>query len=34
DWCVPWTGYHLYYPISRQTSAAFDLVVDALRHRR
>lgn len=33
DWCVPWSGYHLYYPISRQSSAAFDLVVDALRHR-
>ncbi|MDE5455881.1 LysR family transcriptional regulator [Bradyrhizobium sp. CSA112] len=33
DWCVPWSGYHLYYPISRQSSAAFDLLVDALRHR-
>jgi DNA-binding transcriptional LysR family regulator len=34
DWCVPWTGYHLYYPVSRQASAAFDLVVDTLRYRR
>ncbi|WOH53366.1 LysR family transcriptional regulator [Bradyrhizobium sp. sBnM-33] len=33
DWCAPWPGYHLYYPISRQSSAAFDVVVDALRHR-
>ncbi|MGY3454313.1 LysR family transcriptional regulator [Bradyrhizobium sp. USDA 4353] len=34
DWCAPWTGYHLYYPVSRQSSAAFDLLIDALRHRR
>jgi DNA-binding transcriptional LysR family regulator len=34
DWCVPWPGYHLYYPISRQYSAAFDLLVDALRYRQ
>jgi DNA-binding transcriptional LysR family regulator len=33
DWCVPWPGYHLYYPISRQSSPAFDLVIDTLRHR-
>ncbi|MGV7217407.1 LysR family transcriptional regulator [Bradyrhizobium sp. UFLA05-112] len=33
DWCVPWSGYHLYYPLSRQSSAAFDLLVNALRHR-
>jgi len=33
DWCPPWTGYHLYYPSRRQSSVAFDLVVDALRHR-
>ncbi|MGJ5203125.1 LysR family transcriptional regulator [Bradyrhizobium sp. HKCCYLR20261] len=34
SWCVPWTGYHLYYPSSRQSSAAFDLLISALRHRR
>jgi DNA-binding transcriptional LysR family regulator len=33
DWCQPYPGYHLYYPSRRQTSAAFALVVDALRHR-
>jgi len=32
DWCQPFSGYHLYYP-SRQTSPAFKLVVEALRHR-
>jgi DNA-binding transcriptional LysR family regulator len=33
DWCQPYTGYHLYYPSRRQPSAAFSLVVDALRYR-
>jgi DNA-binding transcriptional LysR family regulator len=33
DWCAPYTGYHLYYPSRRQSSAAFSLLVDALRHR-
>ena len=33
DWCPPYSGYHLYYPSRRQLSAAFALVVDALRHR-
>ena len=33
DWCPPFSGYHLYYPSRRQSSAAFALVVDALRHR-
>jgi DNA-binding transcriptional LysR family regulator len=33
DWCLPFTGYHLFYPSRRQSSAAFSLVVDALRHR-
>jgi DNA-binding transcriptional LysR family regulator len=33
NWCPPFTGYHLYYPSRRQTSAAFALVVDALRYR-
>ncbi|HUB95237.1 MAG TPA: LysR family transcriptional regulator [Stellaceae bacterium] len=34
DWCPPYSGYHLYYPSRRQTSAAFALFVEALRHRR
>ena len=34
DWCQPYSGYHLFYPSRRQSSAAFALVVDALRHRR
>jgi DNA-binding transcriptional LysR family regulator len=33
DWCPPFAGYHLYYPSRRQSSAAFALVVDALRYR-
>jgi DNA-binding transcriptional LysR family regulator len=31
DWCVPFGGYHLYYPSRRQPSPAFALVVEALR---
>jgi DNA-binding transcriptional LysR family regulator len=34
DWCLPYAGYHLYYPSRRQSSVAFSLLVDALRHRR
>jgi DNA-binding transcriptional LysR family regulator len=34
DWCPPYSGYHLFYPSRRQSSAAFSLVVDALRHRQ
>jgi DNA-binding transcriptional LysR family regulator len=34
DWCPPFSGYHLFYPSRRQSSAAFSLVVDALRHRQ
>lgn len=33
DWCPPYSGYHLFYPSRRQSSAAFNLVVDALRYR-
>lgn len=33
QWCEPYTGYHLYYPSRRQPSAAFALLVDALRYR-
>jgi DNA-binding transcriptional LysR family regulator len=34
EWCPAWPGYHLYYPSRRQPSAAFGLLVDALRYRR
>jgi DNA-binding transcriptional LysR family regulator len=33
DWCQPYSGYHLFYPSRRQSSAAFSLLVDALRYR-
>jgi DNA-binding transcriptional LysR family regulator len=33
EWCQPYSGYHLFYPSRRQSSAAFRLFVDALRHR-
>ncbi|OWV83783.1 LysR family transcriptional regulator [Rhizobium sp. N122] len=33
DWCLPFPGYHLYYPSRRHTSPAFAVVVDALRYR-
>jgi DNA-binding transcriptional LysR family regulator len=33
DWCPPYAGYHLYYPSRRQPTAAFTLLVDALRYR-
>src|SRR5271157_6267860 len=33
DWCPPFAGYHLYYPSRRRPSAAFSLLVDALRYR-
>jgi DNA-binding transcriptional LysR family regulator len=33
DWCEPYAGYHLYYPSRRQSSAAFALLVEALRYR-
>jgi DNA-binding transcriptional LysR family regulator len=34
DWCPPYPGYHLYYPSRRQPTAAFAVLVDALRYRR
>ncbi len=34
DWCPPYSGYHLFYPSRRQSSAAFSMIVDALRHRQ
>lgn len=33
DWCPASPGYHLYYPSRRQPSAAFRLLVEALRYR-
>jgi DNA-binding transcriptional LysR family regulator len=33
DWCPPFSGHHLYYPSRRQPSAAFVLLVEALRYR-
>ena len=33
DWSPPFPGYHLYYPSRRQPSAAFSILVDALRYR-
>jgi DNA-binding transcriptional LysR family regulator len=33
DWCVPFSGYHLYYPSRRQPTPAFALLVEALRYR-
>src|SRR5829696_447007 len=33
DWCLPYSGYHLFYPSRRQSSAAFTLLVNTLRHR-
>jgi DNA-binding transcriptional LysR family regulator len=32
-WCPLYSGFHLYYPSRRQSSAAFALLVDALRYR-
>jgi DNA-binding transcriptional LysR family regulator len=33
DWCLPLSGYHLYYPSRRQAASALALLVEALRHR-
>lgn len=33
DWCQSFAGHHLYYPSLRQPSAAFAMVVEALRFR-
>jgi DNA-binding transcriptional LysR family regulator len=32
DWCAPFTGYYLYYCGRKHLSAAFSLVVQALRY--
>jgi DNA-binding transcriptional LysR family regulator len=34
DWCDPFSGYHLYYPSRRQQSAAFAVIIEALRYQR
>jgi len=33
DWCDTYQGYYLYYPSRRQSSRAWAVVADALRHR-
>jgi DNA-binding transcriptional LysR family regulator len=33
DWAPPYPGFHLYYPSRRQPTAAFSLLVEALRWR-
>jgi len=33
DWCLPYSGYHLYYPSHRQHTPAFALLIEALRYR-
>lgn len=33
NWCPAFPGYHLYYPSRRQPSAAFAVLVEALRYR-
>jgi len=33
DWCPPFSGCHLYYPSRRQSSAAFTVLVDAIRFK-
>ena len=33
DWSPPFDGYFLYYPSRRQNLLAFQIIVDALRHR-
>jgi len=33
DWCLPFSGYHLYYPDRRQLPPAFALLVQELRYR-
>lgn len=32
-WSQPFSGLHLYYPSRRQTSPAFQIIIDTLRHR-
>lgn len=32
EWCEPFPGYYLYYPSRKQHTAAFTLLIDALRY--
>lgn len=32
-WCEPFPGYYLYYPSRKQHTAAFALLIDALRYQ-
>jgi DNA-binding transcriptional LysR family regulator len=34
DWSPPFDGYFLYYPRQRQSLPAFQIIVNALRHRQ
>jgi DNA-binding transcriptional LysR family regulator len=34
DWCPFYTGYHIYYPSRRHPSAAFAMLVEALRYKK
>jgi len=34
DWCQPWADYHLYYPHRSESSPAFALLLEALRHEQ
>ncbi len=34
DWSTSMSGYHLYYPSRRQPTAAFSLLVEALKFRK
>lgn len=33
EWCPPFPGFHIYYPSRRQPTAAFTLLVEALRYK-
>lgn len=33
DWCMPVSGYYLYYPSRKQHTSAFALFIEALRYR-
>lgn len=34
EWCAPFAGYQLYFPSRRQQSAAFAVLIEALRYRK
>ena len=33
DWSPPFPGYYLYYPHRRQSSSAFAVILEAMRHK-